>query len=277
MNDRSVRDPEDHLGERRRLTGLAYRITGVWADAEEAVAEAYARLLAADPPREPAAWLTTVTTRLAIDRLRARQREAYVGPWLPEPIDTALLPEESVVQQQTLRLGLLALCEQLKGAERAAFVLREAYAMSYAEIGLVLGVAEATARQHVSRARRRLQVPDLESSVAAETEALTRLAEALASGEVAQVAALLTDDAQVWTDGGGVVSAARNVILGPEKCARFLVGTLLASIVAPLTVNGRPGVTANSKGVRRVGWLVLRGDRIARVCIMSNPAKLARI
>lgn len=270
-------DDLEHLGERRRLIGLAYRITGVWADAEEAVAEAYTRLLAADPPREPAAWLTTVTTRLAIDRLRARQREAYVGPWLPEPIDTALLPEESVVQRQTLRLGLLALCEQLKGTERAAFVLREAYAMSYAEVGLVLGVAEATARQHVSRARRRLQVPDLESSVGAETAALARLADALAAGEVAEVAALLTDDAQLWTDGGGVVSAARNVILGPEKCARFLIATTRAGDIAPLAVNGRPGVDSHTGGVRRVGWLVLREDRIARVCIMSNPAKLTRI
>lgn len=270
-------EPE-HLAERRRLLGLAYRITGVWADAEEVVSEAYARLLAAAvAPREPAAWLTTVTTRLAIDRLRARQREAYIGPWLPEPIDTALLPEESVIQQQTLRLGLLALCEQLAGTERAAFVLREAYAMSYREIALVLGIEEATARQHLSRARKRLQVPDLDSTVGAETEALNRLAEALASGDVDRVAALLTDDAQLWTDGGGMVTAARNVIRGAQKCARFLVATVQAGELAPLAVNGRPGVDSLASGVGRVGWVVLHGDRVSRVCIMANPDKLTRI
>ncbi|GAB3698838.1 sigma-70 family RNA polymerase sigma factor [Mariniluteicoccus flavus] len=267
-----------YASERRRLLGLAYRLTGVWADAEDAVAEAYARLVATDEPDSPAAWLTTVTTRLAIDRLRARSREAYVGPWLPEPIDTALLPDETAVQRESLRLGLLALCEQLSPVERAVYVLREAYALPFREIGAMLGVAEATARQHATRARRRLAVDEARSSVDAESAALGRLTEALATGDVATVAGLLTDDAQIWTDGGGVVSAARRPILGPDKCARFLLATSLAGDVAGISLNGRPGVEALSrKGIRRVGWVVMRGDRIAQVCIQSNPAKLGRV
>lgn len=266
-----------HQAERRRLLGIAYRITGVWADAEDAVGEAYARLVAAPEPDSPAAWLTTVTTRLAIDRVRARRHEAYVGPWLPEPIDTALLPDETVAQRETLRLGLLAVCEQLAPTERAAFVLREAFAMPFREIGEALDVPEATARQHAHRARRRLHADLDRVPPDAESAALARLAEALASGRVGTVVALLTDDAEVWTDGGGVVSAARRVVLGPEKSARFLLGTALNGSLEPISVNGRPGVLSLSRGVRRVGWVVLRGERVARVHIMANPAKLAHL
>lgn len=268
-----------YAGERTRLLGLAYRITGVWADAEDAVGEAYARLVAAPAPDSPAAWLTTVTTRLAIDRLRARQREAYIGPWLPEPIDLALLPDESVAQRETLRLGLLMVCEQLSPSERAAFVLREAYALPYREVGAAIGVSEATARQHVTRARRRLDADVERPSADAESAALVRLGEALATGDINRVAALLTDDVELWTDGGGQVPSALRVVTGPDKAGRFLLGTALAVAAAttPVTLNGRPGADTLSGGVRRVAWVELRGGRIARVCVVGNPAKLARV
>lgn len=270
-----------YAGERTRLLGVAYRITGVWADAEDAVGEAYARLVAAPAPDSPAAWLTTVTTRLAIDRLRARQREAYVGPWLPEPIDTALLPDESVAQRETLHLGLLAVCEQLSPTERAAFVLREAYALPYREVGEAIGVAEATARQHVTRARRRLAADLERSSADAEQGALVRLGEALASGDLARVTALLTDDVELWADGGGVVKSARRVLTGPDNAGRFLLSTSGAAAtvgaLVPIAMNGRPGVDSTWEGVRRVAWLELRGGRVARVRILGNPAKLSQV
>ncbi|WP_241724120.1 sigma factor [Dietzia sp. E1] len=115
---------------RGRLLGIGYRITGTWADAEDAADEALARLVALDPadaPRNAEAWLTTVATRLCLDRLRRRKREDYIGAWLPEPVDTALLPAELAEQRDQLRIAVLLAYEQLGPDERAAFVLREAY------------------------------------------------------------------------------------------------------------------------------------------------------
>ena len=122
------------------------RITGTWADAEDAADEALARLVALDPsdaPRNAEAWLTTVATRLCLDRLRRRKREDYIGAWLPEPVDTALLPAELAEQRDELRIAVLLAYEQLGPDERAAFVLREAYELPYAEIAEALHAATA--------------------------------------------------------------------------------------------------------------------------------------
>ena len=145
---------------RGQLLGIGYRITGTWADAEDAADEALARLVALDPadaPRNTEAWLTTVATRLCLDRLRRRKREDYIGAWLPEPVDTALLPAELAEQRDQLRIAVLLAYEQLGPDERAAFVLREAYDLPYAQIAEALHATAPTVRQGQPRAT---QAPD---------------------------------------------------------------------------------------------------------------------
>ena len=150
--------PEDldgFEGERARLTGLAYRITGSVADAEDVVQEAWIRWAARDPGRidNPAGWLTTVTSRLALDRLRAqsRRREVYVGPWLPDPVPTARSVEETAELAESLTLGFLVLLESLGPLERVAFLLGDVFGEPYSIIAEVLGKNEPACRQLVSR------------------------------------------------------------------------------------------------------------------------------
>ena len=176
---------------RGRLLGIGYRITGTWADAEEAADEALARMVAlgsGEAPDNPEAWLTTVTTRLCLDRLRRRRRETYTGAWLPEPVDTALidtvlidpalLPDEVAEHRDDLRIAMLLAYEQLGPTERAAFVLREAYELPYAQIADILEAAVPTVRQWVSRARHRLDT-DLRPPERASDELIGRVVDAL--------------------------------------------------------------------------------------------------
>src|SRR5699024_6237234 len=201
---------------RRRLLGVGYRITGTWADAEESADEALARLVALEPgaePDNPEAWLTTVATRLSLDRLRRRQRETYIGAWLPEPVDTALLPADVAERHDDLRVAMLLAYEHLGADERAAFVLREAYALPYAEIAEILHAAAPTVRQWVSRARHRLRT-DLRPPEPASGEVIERLVGAVMAGDLDATIAALTDDVRVVSDSGGKVNAARRDIVG---------------------------------------------------------------
>ena len=147
-------------GERPRLTGLAYRITCSLADAEDVVQEAWIRWAAEDAATvdNPAGWLTTVTSRLALDRLRAqrRRREVYVGPWLPDPVPTARDAEETAELAESLTLGFLVLLDSLGPYERVAFLLGDVFGEPYPAIAEILGKSEPACRQLVSRARRKL-------------------------------------------------------------------------------------------------------------------------
>lgn len=266
---------------RGRLLGIGYRITGTWADAEDAADEALARLVALDPsdaPRNTEAWLTTVATRLCLDRLRRRKREDYIGAWLPEPVDTALLPAELTEQRDQLRIAVLLAYEQLGPDERAAFVLREAYELPYAEIAEALHAAVPTVRQWVSRARHRLQT-DLRPPEPAPDELITRLVEAVMSGDLEQTIAVLTSDARVLSDGGGKVNAARRDIVGARKCAYFLVKAmeLAEGAVAPVEVNGELALAVASRGVLRVVQVGVVDGRVDRLYFHCNPDKLTRL
>ncbi|WP_255583559.1 sigma-70 family RNA polymerase sigma factor [Dietzia sp. ANT_WB102] len=191
MSDRAALDRIRGL-----LLGVGYRITGSWADAEDATDESLARWLALHPasaPRNLEAWLTTVTTRLCLDRLRQRKREYVVGVWLPEPVDTALLPADRAERRDDLRIAILLAYEQLSTDERAAFVLREAYDLPYADIADALGAGVATVRQWVSRARHRL-TSDLRPREPASNVLVSGLVEAVMAGDLDRTIVALTAD-----------------------------------------------------------------------------------
>lgn len=266
---------------RGRLLGVGYRITGTWADAEDAADEALARWVALDPssaPRNVDAWLTTVATRLCLDRLRRRKREDYVGEWLPEPVDTALLPADRAERRDDLRIAVLLAYEQLGPDERAAFVLREAYDLPYAEIADTLGAAVATVRQWVSRARHRLE-SDLRPPEPASDAVISTLVEAVLAGDLTQTIAALTADARVISDGGGKVNAARRDIVGARKCAYFLIKAteLSGGMIAPVEVNGEVALAVLARGVLRVAQVGVVDGQISRLYFHSNPDKLTRL
>ena len=266
---------------RARLLSLGYRLTGAWADAEDAADEALARLLrlpAGERPREPDAWLTTVATRLCLDRLRRRAREPYVGPWLPEPVDRELLPDDAAVLADEVRMAVLVAYETLPPHERAALILREAFELPHPRIAEILEVSPQVARQWTTRARRRLsgEAAPLASPEPEEVEALLG---AVMTGDLETVQRLLADDVRVVSDSDGRVNAARRVLEGPRRCGYFLVKSAESQDVetAPTTVNGEGALAIRSRGVTRVVQFRMAGGRVARIDFFCNPDKLTRV
>ena len=272
--------------QRPALLGLAYRLLGSYADAEDVVQEAWVRWSSATAVDNPAAWLRTVVTRLCLDELRSARarREAYVGPWLPEPVHTAdgaLGPLDTAELRDSLSIGFLLLLERLSPAERAVFVLREAFALPYDEVATAVGRSGAACRQLHVRARAKLD--DVrEPPRAARRDLLDRLVGAVASADVPAVTALLADDAVLLSDGGGVVSAARRPVVGADRMARFMVG-IASSIPAEAAmaveeVNGQPClVVRHGDAPASLLTVDVAGDRISAVQIVVAPAKLAAL
>jgi RNA polymerase sigma-70 factor (ECF subfamily) len=281
---------------RAHLTRVAYRITGSLADAEDAVQEAWLRLAALDGAdraaiRDERAWLTTVVGRLCLDRLRsaAARRERYVGPWLPEPLvttDDRDGPLDAVVRDEGVRMAAMVVLERLTPPQRVALVLHEALALPYARIAEVLGVPEATARQHAARARRIVAeaAPPPPAPRADQETVLARFAEALARADGPALLELLHPDAVWVTDSDDRVRAARRPVAGADKITRFALGLLerygpgLAAGWEPVLVNGElgvrfPGVEGSGPGV---AVLAVRDGRIAAVYQVVNPEKLTR-
>jgi RNA polymerase sigma-70 factor (ECF subfamily) len=278
--------------QRPRLRGIAYRMLGSLGDAEDIVQEAFLRWHAAEAAtiRSAEAWLVATTTRLAIDRLRAAaaERRAYVGPWLPEPwpgeADGGAAPDRRMERAADLSVAFLLLLERLTPEERAAFLLREVFEVGYGEIAESLGRSEAACRQLVHRARARLRRdrPRLVFSRDQHRHLLERLLAAIAAGDQTRLLALLAPDAALISDGGGKVLAARNVIRGPERVARFLIGVArkqagrLSDRLA--LINGAPGVVRRRDG-RIYATISLACDETAihAVYVVLNPDKLGRI
>ena len=284
--------PDQLEALRRRLLGIAYRMLGVVADAEEVVQEAFLRWRQLDErPRSDEAWLVSVTTRLAIDRLRraATEREAYEGQWLPEPVPLAP-PEREAELADDLSLAFLLVLERLAPEERAAFLLREVFGADYAEIGRTVGKSEAACRQMVHRAkervrggRRRFAVdPDARERVA------HRFVEALRAEDRDGVLALLADDATLVADGGGRMPALGEVQQGAARIAQLLVGFERMGRVQlerrgrpPLEhevgwLNGEPAVLTLVGGRLLFATVLhLDGERIAGLSRVLNPDKLA--
>jgi RNA polymerase sigma-70 factor (ECF subfamily) len=273
--------------QRARLFGLAYRLLGSAADAEDVVQDTYVRWSGADQAAivAPPVWLARVATNLCLNRLasaRAR-REVYIGPWLPEPVltsDGMLGPMESAAQRDSVSLALLVLLERLTPAERAVFVLREAFGYGYRDIAAILGLSEANCRQLHRRVRQRL--PAATSRFAPDRgqwrDLVDRFLAAARDGDLPGLERLLAADVTAWADGGGKVVAARRPVLGRDRVARYLAGITRfgAGLQISVTeVNGAPAVLGTRAGTL-AGVLVLEvsGDQITAVHLMSNPDKL---
>ena len=282
---------EDFEAQRPRLFWLAYRLLGSASEAEDAVQDAYLRLHGADSAliESLPAWLTKAVTNLCLNRLtsaRAR-REVYPGPWLPEPVltdDRTLGPQETAEQRESVSIALLSLMEQLKPNERAAFVLREAFAYSHLEIAEILEMSEANVRQLYRRARQRLGEPrqPVHRPDRAQWRSLVdRFFTAASAGDVAGLVEILTADVTSTADGGGKVAAARRPISGRDRMAQYVARVFsrnLAQIQLRLDaaeVNGEPAMLAfDGDTLAGVLCFEITGERIAAVRILANPDKL---
>lgn len=278
---------EPHRG---RLQGIAYRMLGSRADAEDIVQEAYLRWhrAPAEEIRSPEAWLVTTTTRLCIDRLRAAQaeRQAYIGPWLPEPIVEEAAPAADARAElaSSLSVAFLAVLERLAPEERAAFLLHEVFDSGYEEIAQILGKSEAACRQIVSRARRRVREdrPRVQVSASARRALIDRFVSALLQQDKHALIQLLAADATWTSDGGGKAKAARKVIHGSEHVARFataVIGRFADRVrLRVITVNGEPGLALYGDGhLISVISVLTDGARILGIYSVLNPEKLAAV
>jgi RNA polymerase sigma-70 factor (ECF subfamily) len=272
--------------ERPRLLGLAYRMLGTIADADDVVQDAWLRWQAAEPGalRSPEAWLTTVTTRLAIDRIRShrRRREEYVGPWLPEPLVAEAGPEEAAELADSLTFGFLTVLDRLGPVERAVFLLADVFSVPYAEIADTVAKSEAACRQIASRARHRLQQAGGKRPASADRQLVDALLVAIAIGDVNGVLDRLTPDATCVTDGGSARRAARRPVVGAARVARFLVNLSQRFSgrldVRAATINGDAGAVISLDGiVDLVAAFEVRDDRVVAIRIVRNPEKLTHV
>lgn len=280
--------------ERGRLIGVAYRMLGDFGLAEDVVSEVAIEALRHEQAERTSvrswpAFLTTVCVRRSIDRVRelARLREEYTGHWLPEPVATERLPEEAVADREMLSIALLHLAEQLAPEARAAVVLHRAFRMTAGEISEILLKSPAAVRQLISRAERRLQVDaDLEVPRSLTPEVLSRLVQAIGSGDISKVVELLAPDAILWADGGGLVRSALNPVFGADRIARFYIGVLQktagAHPTAPgggslIEINGEPAIALRLADRTDVLTFEVGADGLIRsVRQISNPEKLQR-
>lgn len=267
---------------RPRMMSVAYRMLGSVVDAEDAVQDAFLRLQRTPEVTSPEGFLVRTTTRRCIDHLRAqRRRRAYVGPWVPEPVDTSSGAPNGMLEE-SLSQGFLLMLERLSPTERAAFILRSVFDYEYVEIAEVLGKSEVSARKLVSRAKTHLMegAPRFRPQPKEADALAEQFLAACRAGDVKQVEQLLTDDAEVRSDGGGKVSAARVVIRGRARVAKFLSGVFHKRWrdypLQPVTVNGDPGlVVYGSEGAIRVVSVRIE-DGVKGVYITLNPDKLSR-
>jgi RNA polymerase sigma-70 factor (ECF subfamily) len=271
---------------RPRIRGLAYRMLGTLADADDVAQDTWLRWQAAGGAHiaNAEAWLVTAATRLCLDRIRsaARTREIYPGPWLPEPIVTDPSPESVAELSDSLTLAFLVLLDQLAPVERAVFILADVFEVPYAEIASTMGRSQAACRQIASRARRRLR-PDKQpyQTAAADRELVNGLLRALAAGDVNEVVARLAPQVVCITDGGPNRRAARRPVVGSGRVARFLVsvarryGHLSARSAV---VGGCAGaILSAGDAIEQVMAVTSKDGVITSVYFVGNPDKLTSV
>ena len=274
---------------RRRLFGIAYRMIGTTADAEDIVQEAYLRWHQADTEeiRSPEAWLVSVVTRLSIDKLRKAsvERESYIGPWLPEPLvaitSSTPSPEEELEKASDLSMAFMVMLERLAPVERAAFLLHDVFDCAYPMIANILRKSEAACRQVVHRARERVRSEQsrFKASDAARRSLINQFMAAADAGDDVTLLSLFAKDATLTSDGGGVVPAARRVVHGRSRIARLYLllakrlGTRLRTEI--LTINGEPGLVMYLDGgpLATVSFQT-DGHSITALYTVLNPHKL---
>ena len=275
---------------RSRLFGLAYRMLGTPSDAEDVLHDAWLRLHAQDLGAldDPEAWLVTVTTRLALDRLRRAkvEREQYVGPWLPEPlVPEAEHPDATLERGESLTLSFLLLLERLSPEERAAFLLHEVFDYSHAEAAAILDIAEDACRQRVHRAKARLREgrPRFSVDEAAQRRLLQRFIAAMAEPTLDTLRSLFAEDAIHISDGGGLARATLHPLHGAERLARLYL-QLGQRFSGPgvryqlATLNGAPALFLfEGDMLASAMWIENDGDRITAIHALRHPGKLARL
>jgi RNA polymerase sigma-70 factor, ECF subfamily len=278
---------------RDRLFGLAYRMLGSVADAEDVVQDVGETWTRTDTEtiEDPEAWLVTVTTRRCLDRLRSaqRRRETYVGPWLPEPLVTDPVrapaeadPGEAATLADEVSYALLVVLDRLQPAERVAFVLHDVFGEPFEHVARILGRTPAAARKLASRARQRVHgaLPTATTDPAEGRRVTEAFVEAVGTGDLAALLELLAPDTVLVSDGGGIVSAARRPVHGADRLARFFLGLAAKggpeARAEPVTVNGGPGVRLwLGRDLVGVAALGVRQGRVLAVHVVTNPHKLA--
>lgn len=279
-------DARAFVEHRRLLFGIAYRILGSVAEAEDVVQDAYLKWERVPDGRatNPRAYLSSVVSRLAIDHLRSARvrREQYVGSWLPEPLLTADDIGNDMELADSLSMGFLVVLERLSPAERAAFVLREVFDYPYPEIAAILGKSEAASRQLVHRAKSSIAAsrPRFTATAEQQNTLTQRFIEACASGDISQLMDVLTEDAVLLSDGGDKVRAARRPVVGRDKVSRFLLGIIGQAPpdgqVEMRSVNGAPGIILRLGDGTPFGVVTLdcTADAIGAIHLVVNPDKL---
>ncbi len=272
-----------------RLLGLAYRMLGSRADAEDIVQETWLRASSSTAPiRNAEAYLVTVATRLCLDQLKSARvrRENYVGPWLPEPVlsTEAFSPATATELADDLSFALLLTLETLTPPERAAFLLHDVFDLPFADIAETLGKSEAACRQLAARARKAVKHrrPSHAAPAEAHKNLTSRFFETLENGDIDGLKHLLQEEVVLYTDGGGVKTAALNPIYGADKVARFFLGIARksseqgASIrLSDAVINGRPGMLVFVDDELDLTFSInVDDDRISTIYMVRNPDKL---
>ncbi len=281
------------MSERRQLINLAYRMLGSLADAEDAVQETYARWYALSPEQQaaievPGAWLSKVASRVCLDMLgsaRAR-RERYVGEWLPEPIPEPLSgatvtdPADRITLDESVNMAFLVVLESMTPAERVAFILHDVFRYPFAEVADVVGRTPAACRQLATSARRRIRASPAPPTPTAQQAGIVRdFKQAWEAKDIDALVGLLDPDATATTDGGGLVAALLEPLVGGEQIARAWVDLARrpgpAVTILERLVNGQPGLVVEQDGViATVFAFDIAGDRIKHLWAVRNPEKL---
>ncbi len=280
--DRATRD---FIAARPQLFGIAYRVLGSSAEAEDVLQEAWLRWQNTDRGgvHEPTAFLTTITTRLAINVAQSARvrREAYVGPWLPEPVDTSQDPQMGAERAEALEMAVLLLLEKLNPLERGAYVLREAFDYPYKQVAEILETSEANTRQLVSRARKHLAAERKEPVSPAEHKRLLEVFLAAAQrGDMAVLENVLAADVVSYADGGGIRGASRIPVVGIDHVSKYLAAFAPRfwprSRTRWVEANGRPAVLVSVDGDPMALLSIdVSADGIDRIMWVMNPAKLS--
>ncbi|WP_266182097.1 RNA polymerase sigma-70 factor [Dyella humicola] len=275
---------------RARLQAIAYSILGSMADAEDVVQDVWLRWHDTEQStvKNAEAWLVTVTTRVAIDRLRAlkARREHYVGQWLPEPVLTEgpATPEQIQERHGEVSVALLSMLERLAPEARAAFLLREIFDESYADIANGIGKNEASVRQIVHRAKSQLRdgQPRFTVSPEAHGRIVERFAQALSLGQFKLLGSILAENAEMIGDGGGMKPSFPEPMLGGQRIAQLLYAATLrykGNVRVQLaSINGETSVLRYiHDSLESVQTIETDGDHVVRLLIQRNPEKLARV
>jgi RNA polymerase sigma-70 factor (ECF subfamily) len=281
-----VTDAADFELHRELLAGLAYRMLGSVAEAEDVVQDAFLRWREVDRAAiaAPRAYLMRVVSRLCLDRMKSasHQREVYVGTWLPEPVVAA--PAETLAED--LSVALLLALERLSPLERAAFLLHDVFDMDYGAVGEALGSSEAACRQLAARAREHVREgrPRYPASDADARKIAEAFVIAAATGDVAALTRLLADDAVVYSDGGGKRATALNPIYGRQRIVRFFAGlrakgsgAFSATHVTPATLNGLPGFVFQTPEGTETTAVEIADGRVVAIYTVRNPEKLRHL